>query len=420
MIEKKKVRVSLDNPSIGRINEKCITCGICYKTCEEFVGIDHKFDTLNESICINCGQCVLTCPTGALVCKYNYKRVLNFIKDTEKIVTVSIAPAIRSSLGEELGREPGTSLESLLPSILRRLGFDYVFDVTFGADVTIMEEATELIKRLKNKESLPMFTSCCSSWVKYASIFHPEILPNLSTTNSPIEIQSSLIKTYFKEMNNINDDIISVVVAPCTAKKYERIGTDTDIVITTRELAMMIRECGIDINTLRPSIFDSLLSRGSIAGCKFGKSGGVMGAALSTAQYLLTGNNPKENEYYLDISEPITEASYKIGDHIIKVAIVYGMKNLESILPKMDEYDFIEVMNCPNGCVGGGGQPLTTRQNNTSIIDARKGALSNQNEVIFSHMNAEIEDLYNSFLICPMSEKAKNILHKNREPYKKK
>jgi len=350
---------------------------------------------------------------GAITTKYNYKKVLNLIKDTDKLISISIAPAIRSSLGEELGMNLGENMESILPSILRMIGFDYVFDVTFGADVTVMEEATELIDRLKNNGPLPMFTSCCPSWVKYAKIFHPELLPNLSTTKSPIGIQSTLIKTYFRELNGIEDEIISVVVAPCTAKKMEIINEDTDYVITTRELAYMIKECGIDIEGLKPSTFDSLLSKGSKSGLGFGRSGGVMSSVISTFYYLETGKTPKEEKFNLDIKEPITFSSFKIGDKIINVAVVYGMKSLEGILDKLSDLDFVEVMNCEGGCIGGGGQPLGTFKDKKIRIDYRKRVLDeDENSILYAYQNTEVDEMYKSFLDKPMSYKAKLLLHK--------
>ena len=236
--EKRRVIVDKNNPSIQRVEARCIGCGLCFKVCENIVGIDHS--KCSENTCINCGQCIMNCPVGALLPKYDYKKVMNIIKDSNKKIAISIAPAVRVTLAEEFGFEVGTNFENIIPSILRSMGFDYVFDVSFGADVTVMEEASELLERLQKKSNLPMFTSCCPSWVKYASIFHPDILSNISTTKSPIGIQSTLIKSYFREMNQIEEEIISVVVAPCTAKKQEIIKGDTDYILTIPELAMMI------------------------------------------------------------------------------------------------------------------------------------------------------------------------------------
>ncbi len=412
---KRKVKIDINNPSIQRIDERCIDCGVCFNTCENIVGIDHTKEK-DIALCINCGQCVLACPRAALVTKFNYKKVLNLIKDSDKIVTISIAPAVRTSLFEELSEIVGESIEGILPTILRKIGFDYVFDVTFGADVTVMEEASELLSRIKNKGVLPMFTSCCPSWVKYVEMFHPELIPHLSTTNSPIGIQSTLIKTYFKELNFIKEDIVSVVVAPCTAKKYEIQNSDTDIVITTRELGLMIKECQIDYKNLHKSVFDSLLSRGSKSGCMFGRSGGVMEATLNTASYLLTNTAPVLNRYHIEANEPITSVSYKLGDKIINTAVIYGMKNFEKLLPELKNYDFIEVMNCPKGCVGGGGQPLGPKQEEQSRYEARIKILNEQdNNILYSYQNEDVKEMYKYFLNYPLSIKAENLLHKKHQ-----
>lgn len=412
---KEKVKISKNNPSIQRIPEKCIDCGVCLNTCNNLIGFDRTYEPPFEPYCINCGQCVLACPMGALTEKYDYKTVLNLVKDSGKLVSISVAPAVRTSLGEELGLPLGEDLEDILPSILKAIGFDYVFDVTFGADVTVMEEASELLYRIKTGSNLPMFTSCCPSWVKYAHLFHREIIDDISTTKSPIGIQSTLIKTYFKEMNAIEEDIVSVVVAPCTAKKYEIIDTDTDYSITTRELAMMIKECDIDIKNLRRSSFDSLLGHGSHCARMFGRSGGVMEAALTTAYYLMTGKRPPEDMFHLEIASPITEASYKMGDKIINVAVVSGIKNVKEVLKNKDKYDFIEVMNCVGGCIAGGGQPYSARSDTEIRRLARTESLNTSNGAVkYSYENDSLKELYSSYLISPLSAKAEDLLHIKR------
>ncbi len=412
MNDKLRVKIDEENPSIQRIEERCINCGMCSSICQELTGIDSLCRSIDAKTCINCGQCIMNCPVGALKEKYDYKKVLNLLHDTEKIVSISIAPAIRVALSEELNMPVGTSLENVLPSLLRKLGFSYVFDVTFGADVTIMEEASELVDRIRQKKTLPMFTSCCPAWTKYVTLFHKELIPNLSSVKSPIGIMSSLIKSYFKEMNDIKEDIISVVVAPCTAKKSEIIGEDTDYIITTRELSMMIKECNIDVSLTHPSEFDKLLGVGSKKGLLFGKSGGVMGAALNTVHYLLTGVNPKEGTYNIEVQEPVTSKSFKIGDYIINVLIVYGLSNLQKELPNISNYDFIEVMACPEGCVGGGGEPLTSKKEIPLKNPKRIEALNNTiKEYEFCHDNKYVKDLYSSYLLHPLSNKAENLLH---------
>lgn len=407
--KKEKIVISENNPSIQRINEKCIDCGVCLNTCDELAGLNRTND---KTLCINCGQCVLNCPMGALTEKFDYKTVLNLVKDSNKIVTVSLAPAVRVSLGEELGFEIGTDLENILPSILRNIGFNYVFDVTFGADVTVIEEACELIERLKTGGKLPMFTSCCPSWVKYAHIFHPELDDFISTTKSPIGIQSTLIKTYFKEMNDIKDDIVSVVVAPCTAKKTEIQDTDTDYCITTRELSLMIKECAIDIRGLKSSEFDNLLGHGSKCARMFGRSGGVMEATLSTAYFFMTGKKPTDGMFHLDITSSITKASYKLGNHIINVAVISGIKNVKDILCELDNYDFIEIMSCVGGCIGGGGQPYATKKDAIDRRNKRTESLNNQeNGILYSYQNRNIKELYSSYIGGPLNSKARKLLH---------
>ncbi len=415
MENRRKVRVSLDNPSIQRINERCINCGACFNTCENIVGVDHSLEG-KEPLCINCGQCILTCPKGALVEKYNYKRVLNLVKDTEKVVTISIAPAIRSSLGEELGLGEGVNLEGLIPSILRSIGFSYVFDVTYGADVTVMEEANELLERLKSKSNLPMFTSCCPAWVKYAKIFHPELVGNLSTTKSPIGIQSTLIKTYFKELNYIDSEIVSVVVAPCTAKKDEIRGSDTDYIITTRELALMIKECGVDIKGLRMSVFDSLLGTGSRAGTIFGRSGGVCEAVLETLYHMVTGKTPEVGMFNIKVDGGKLIKSFKIGEYVLNVLVISGLPNLKSELGNLEKYDFIEVMNCNGGCIGGGGQPIGAKNKEVERFANRSTVLNSIDKVYaYSYENEELKEMYDMYFLSVGSEKAQRLLHINHK-----
>ena len=357
----KAVKIAFDNIAIQRIEEQCINCGRCKTICEDFVGVKYDHMKAKEAVCINCGQCILNCPVGALIPKYDYKRVLNYLHDTEKIVTISIAPAVRTSIGEGFNQDPGTFLEKELVGALKMAGFDYVFDVTFGADLTIMEEATELIRRKEAKENLPMFTSCCPSWVKYLEIYHPSLLNHLSTTKSPIACQSAIINTYFSKMQNIaKSAIINVVVVPCTAKKFEikRTEMGMDIALTTSELVLLLKESNIDISKVKPKEFDSILAKGSGAGLIFGSSGGVLEAVLRCANYFLTGEEKEELFDFEAIrgDNKIKKATVNLGKYSLKVAAVSGMPNIEEVLKELTDYDFIEVMNCPNGCVGGGGQ----------------------------------------------------------------
>ncbi len=411
MKDQNRVYIDEFNPSIQRIEESCVNCGACLNTCKELTNMDRSDPKLKE-YCLYCGACIMNCPMGALKEHFHYKKVLNLIRDGNKRVAISIAPAIRVSVGEALMKTDGINMVDLLPSILRKMGFTYVFDATFGADVTVMEEASELISRLIHGGSLPMFTSCCPSWVRYMNLFHPELQNNLSTTKSPIAIMSSLIKTYFKEMNNIEEEIISVAIVPCTAKKWELKSNDTDFCLTTRELIMMIKECQIDIDNLKPSSFDPLLNKGSKSALEFGISGGVMSSSLSTAFYLLTGKNPKEKEFYIEGEENIKEASFKLGSKNIRIAVINGIKNLENIVDRLDDFDFIEVMNCIGGCVGGGGQPFTSKIESKAKIAARTKTIEEtKNNINFAHENPAIIELYRSFLLSPLSDKSELILH---------
>ena len=423
---------SKDNEAIEKDYSKCISCGYCVKTCrdEVTVAIMYEIDKSIKPICINCGQCVNMCPTESIHEKFDYLRLQKLLKDKSFVKTVSIAPAVRVAIGEEFGGDLGENLEGKVVTALRKLGFDYVFDITFGADLTIMEEAMELVNRIKNKGVLPMFTSCCPAWVKYAEIFYPEFIPNLSSCKSPITMQSTMIKTYFTGKKNIKaKDILNVVIAPCTAKKSEikrkeinRSGCDdTDFVLTTRELALLLKEEGIDLKSLDDSKFDSPLGKGSSAGLIFGNSGGVLEAALRTAYYYLTGENlSKEKLVFNEVRGMvgIKEASVMIDDLEIKVAVANGMKNAKILLDKIKSgevnYHFVEVMNCLGGCIAGGGQPKSTLLNLNKSKLARMNGIYKEDEkskVRLCHENPEIKEIYKDFLEYPNSPKAKELLH---------
>ncbi len=417
------IPISDDNPSIERIEEKCIKCGLCSKICQDKVGIKYNLEKALNPVCLNCGQCISNCPTGAIVPKYCYKKIMDYIKDTTKTVVVYTSPAVRVAIGDEFDFTPGENLEKKLVSALKQIGFNYVFDTTFGADLTIMEEASELIVRIKAKKNLPQFTSCCPSWVKYTEIYHKELLDNLSTCKSPIGMQGSMIKNYFASMKQIpKEDIITVAITPCTAKKAEikrEEIKDNDYVITTTELAMMIRELDIDFKSLKDEEYDSIMGRGSGAGVIFGNSGGVSEAALRAVYKFITNNNPPAN--FLEYNEVrgfenIKEAILKINDIDIKLLVVHGMKNIEEIISSGDykKYDFIEVMNCPGGCVGGGGQPLKVISKQKEILEERIKGLYKEDQKLnirCCYDNKDIIDIYNSFLDYPLSQKSKELLH---------
>ena len=417
----KAVRIDEDNESIKRIKERCINCGRCKTICHDEIGINYN-DKCKKAVCINCGQCILNCPVGALVPKYDYKKVLNYLHDTDKIVTISVAPAVRTSIGEGFGLNPGTFLEKELVGALKEIGFDYVFDVTTGADMTVMEEAYELVDRLKNKKTLPMFTSCCPSWVKYLEIYHPDKLNHLSTVKSPIGIQSSIINTYFLNMMNIpKDKIINVVVVPCTAKKYEvkRTEISMDIAITTSELVLLLKESGIDIKKVKPKEFDSLLSKGSGGGLIFGRSGGVLESVLRCVNYIITGEDKIIDSLALEENKKsgtINKTTINVGPYKLRVASLQGMKNIEEILKDLDNYDFIEVMNCPLGCVSGGGQVLSPINKMDDINIKRALSLDSDdksNTIRFCYKNPNVINIYKTYLGYPNSPKALKLLHTN-------
>lgn len=369
--------VASDNPAIKKDASKCIQCGYCVRVCRNDVTVARMYELgiTKKPICINCGQCANYCPTESISEKLDYMKVMQLLKDKSKTVVFSFAPAVRVALGEEFGIEPGVNVYKKIIAALRNIGAKYVFDITFSADLTIMEEAMELVNRIKEGKNLPMFTSCCPAWVKYVEIFYPELIPNLSTCKSPIAMQGSTIKTYFAKMKNINsDDLINVVIAPCTAKKYEIkrrelnvTRRDTDFILTTRELALMIKKNNIDFLHLDNSEFDSPFGLGSSAGVIFGNTGGVAEAALRTAYHYITDEDLDDNS--LTFSKVrgmsgIKETEVIIGDKTIKVAVANGMKNAKILIDKIKSgtvnYQFVEVMNCTGGCIAGGGQPKLT------------------------------------------------------------
>ena len=392
-----RVEVKEDNLCLNRIEEKCINCGMCLKTCKSINGF--------ENDCINCGQCILTCPSGALTPKYDYQKVLNFINDTDYTVVVFTAPAVRVAIGDAFGFPPGSFLEGKMVSALKQIGFDFVFDTTFGADLTIMEESSELLTRIQNK-NLPMFTSCCPSWVLYSEKYHPELVKNLSTCKSPIAMQGAMIKSYFAEMHEIpKEKIISVSLTPCISKKYERsLYPDTDYVITTSELILMIQELGIDFQNLEDAPFDKLLGKGSGGGLIFGVSGGVMESILRTAYYMVNKEKAPEQFYeFLEIrgEKDIKEATVDMKEFKLKIAVVNKVSTIEKNYDKLKNYDFIEVMSCPGGCIGGGGQPLVAIKDLSSIRQERISSMYQDDKnlkIKESYMNPEIRDAYTCYI----------------------
>lgn len=421
-VEDKKVKIDEYNPAIYRINEKCINCGQCKKTCEKIVGLKYDLNQCKSPICIGCGQCIINCPTGALVPKYAYNEVKSLIDLNDKIVVALISPAVRVSIGEMFGIESGENSEKKLVTALKEYGFDYVFDTSFGADLTILEEVAEFASRLKDKNKLPLFTSCCPAWVKYAEIYHPELIDNISTCKSPIGMQCAIIKTYFCEQKGFDPNkVVTVAITPCTSKKMEakEYTLNIDYVLTASEVGLMLKEENIKLNELSESNYDSMLSESSGAGVLFGASGGVCESAIRTLYRIMMKKNMDANQLVfqnLRGLDGIKEATIQIGEYQLRVAVVQQMENLEELLKdnKYKRYHFIEVMNCKGGCVGGGGQPLCPIPKSDEFKKMRSNgiySIDQKRAVRFAHDNVEIKQLYKEYLKSPLSEKSLSLLH---------
>lgn len=436
-----RVPIEPDNPSIVRDNEKCIKCGMCRTVCRDDIAVNKLFDlekTGDFAICTHCGQCANTCPVSAITEVYDYQKVQAAIDDPEQIVIFSTSPSVRVALGEEFGMKPGEYVEEKMIAALRTLGADYVLDTTFAADLTIIEEASELVERITKKtKPLPQFTSCCPAWVEFVELFYPEYIPNLSTAKSPIGMQGPTIKTYFAKQKGIDaKKIVNVALTPCTAKKFEirrpemnaAAGAnnapdmrDMDYVITTRELAKWLKEKAVDFVALEPSSYDPLLGRGSGAGIIFGNTGGVMEAAVRTAYYYITKEVPPAELYCLEPvrgMDGLKEATLEIQGIPIKVAILHGSANARKLFKKLQKgdvhYDFIEVMTCRGGCIGGGGQPKTKVPMTDDIRQARINGLYAQDEACtlrLSHENPDIITVYQEVYGKPLSALAEEMLH---------
>ncbi len=435
----------LEGVAILRNNAKCVLCRRCVAVCNKVQNVGvigpvaRGFKTqilpawnqaLSDTACVNCGQCINVCPVGALTEKDDTKEVFEALADPEKIVIVQPAPAVRAALGEEFGMPIGTLVTGKMAAALRRLGFDKVFDTDFGADLTIMEEATELVGRVKEGGVLPMITSCSPGWIKFCETYYPEFIPNLSSCKSPHEMEGAVIKSYYAEKAGIDPkNIVVVSVMPCTAKKFEckrpELGhdgmSDVDIVITTRELARMIRLAGIDFARLPDEDFDEMLGESSGAAVIFGVTGGVMEAALRTAYETIVGQ-PLEQLDFVDVRgfEGVKEASYNLNGLEVKVAVAHSTgaasKLLDAIKAGEKSYTFIEVMGCPGGCVNGGGQPIVspTIREDVDVKGLRAKALYSEDAgkaVRKSHELPAIQKLYDEYFEKPNSHKAHELLH---------
>lgn len=444
--EKRKKIFNENSQSIVRDTSKCILCGRCVSVCEKSAGVgvldfsDRGFKTyispafgfdMDDAGCLHCGQCIVNCPVAALREKNHIDYVWEALEDDTKHVVFQTAPAVRAAIGEEFGLPIGTRSTGKMVAAIRRLGANDVFDTNFAADLTIMEEAHELLDRIENDGVLPMITSCSPGWVRLCEFNFPELLPNLSTCKSPMQMFSAVMKTYYAEkLGKKPEDIVVVAVMPCTSKKTEaarpemgRDGyRDTDYSITTRELAQMIRQSGIDFNKLPDEDFDPVFGEYTGAGVIFGATGGVMEAAIRTAADVLEGKDLPEVEYTAVRGvQDIKEAEVTLGGKTLKVAIAHGGKAASDLMEKVKsgeaDYHFIEIMACTGGCVNGGGQPHVSSQVKNAGIDVRAErakALYEEDELCVirkSHHNPAIQNLYKEFLGKPNSHKSHELLH---------
>ena len=443
--EKTESVVDDSSPAIIRDNSKCILCRRCVAACRNVQGIgvigaNHRgFDTaigcamdgkLADTSCINCGQCVVACPTGALHERDDTDKVFEALADLKKKVYICAAPSVRAQIGECFGYEPGTDCEGKMVAALRRLGFDGVFDMNVTADLTIVEEATELLSRVEKGGPLPLITSCSPGWIKYCEHYFPEMTENLSTCKSPQQMFGALMKTYFAKKEGIDPaDIVMVSAIPCTAKKFE-VGRpdqsaagvpDVDIAVTTREVGRMIKRAGINFRALPDEKFDAPFSKGSGAGVIFGATGGVMEAALRFAAEVILGKKLEQVEFpEVRGTEGIKFASYRLGEMTVNVAVASGTKNAKELLRRVEsgevDVQFIEIMACPGGCVNGGGQPYqpASVRDTVDLRAVRAAVLYHADEakdLRKSQDSSEVKALYDEFLGKPGGHKAHEILH---------
>ncbi len=438
--KKSKHRLDLSSPGVVRDPAKCILCGRCIRICDEVQGVSTlEFVNrgsktvvgtamnrdLNFSSCISCGQCVMVCPTGALHERSNLDDVLDALNNPHQKVVVQYGPSVSVSLAEEFGIKAGKDINGVINAALRKIGFSYIFDTTFGADVAILESAMELKKRIETNQFLPMFSSCCPAWIKYAEQFKPEVLPLISTCKSPQQIMGTIIKSFFAPAEGINpNEIYSVAIMPCVAKKFEaqreemtqKAISDVDAVITTRELARLIRLYGIDIHSIEPQQPDSPLGMRSSAGKLFGTSGGATEGIFRTLHYYMTGKEMQQPKIAdLRSNGAIKEIELKIGNKKLTAILVSGMGNIRPLLDSVAAGEvkahFIEVMACPGGCVNGGGQPFGSSEKD---VKARAKSIYEIDEVEtikVAHKNPMVTDMYERFLEAPGSDLSKKYLH---------
>ena len=428
---------------------KCVKCMRCIQTCDKIqdlhiwdvintgsrISIDvARANTIEEADCALCGQCVTHCPTGALRERDDTQRAFAALADPEKITVVQIAPAVRAAWGESLGLPREKATAKRMVAALRRMGFDYIFDTNFSADLTIMEEGSEFIEHLNHRDEYawPMFTSCCPGWVRFMKSQYPDMVKNLSTAKSPQQMFGAVAKSYFAERIGVDPSkIYCISVMPCLAKKHEvdipvmndaGAGQDVDLSLTTRELDRMIRAEHIDVNSLEEEEFDTPLGSGTGAAVIFGATGGVMEAALRSAYYLVTGTNPPADAFK-DVRglDGWKEATFDVNGIPVRVAVASGLGNtrklMEAIRAGEVEYDFVEIMACPGGCAGGGGQPIHEAQELAGERGQVLYGLDDVNELRFSHENPDVITLYKEYLEKPLSHRAHKLLHTDHEAW---
>jgi iron-only hydrogenase group A len=444
--ERKHYEKDLSSASVIRDPDKCILCGRCVRMCSEIQGVHcltqaHRgFNTVvmpaynmpfAESVCSGCGQCINVCPTASFVEKNHTQELFEKLDDKSLIKVAQFAPSVRAAIGEAFGLAPGRNMEGELIAALRRLGFDYVFDTQFAADLTIMEEGSEFLERLQGNGPLPLITSCSSAWMKYVEQFYPDLLDHLSTAKSPMSMASALFKTYWAEKAKIDPKkVLSVAVMCCTAKKFEAARPElavhgmraTDIVVTTREAAWMIKSAGIDFVDIHPEKPDAPMGLSSGAGVIFGVTGGVMEAAVRTAYELYTGETLIDIEM-ADIRgfRGVKEARISLDGKELRLAVAHGLGNAHQVMEMVrrdrSRFHFIEIMGCPGGCIGGGGQPYATANSiplDEELLQARAQALydlDRSKTIRRSHDNPDVQRLYREYLGRPLSEKSHELLH---------
>ena len=442
-----KDKWDMDLPFI-RKDSKCISCMRCIEVCDKIQGVNvwdligtgsHArvgvtgAKTLTEAGCAMCGQCVTHCPVGALIERDDTKKLFDAIADPDKVVVAQVAPAVRAAWGDELGLSPEMATEKRMAAAMRRLGVDYVFDTNFTADLTIMEEGSEFIERMTHpgEYKMPMFTSCCPGWVRFVKLHYPEFVNNLSTAKSPQQMFGAVAKSYFAEkIGKKPEDIFCVSIMPCTAKKYEcdvpevndASDKDVDIVLTTREFGRAVKKLSIIPELLPEEEFDSPLGSGTGAAVIFGATGGVMEAALRSAYFLITGEEV-DADAFKDVRGLYgwRDATFQAGDITVRVAIASGLANTRALMEEIKsgraEYDFVEIMACPGGCAGGGGQPIVEGAEMVGVRKERLYVIDKNNPLRRSHENPDVQALYKEFLEKPLSHKSHELLHTKQEDW---